>query len=143
MVQTILVASVLFGLMVVGIAAYLSSHEWRQYTPLLAPPDGRSSLARAAESPAVWTAVFLVVVVGFGLAVVAAVSGNVSEGAQRTAGLLLAAGTAIGLTLYLFYGTFVSARNHGLTSSQAAAVGSWAIGLLFILVVVFKLMGVF
>jgi hypothetical protein len=143
MVQTVLVGSLLFGLLLVGIAAYLSGHGWRRYAPLLERTDGRSDLRRALDSPVVWTLAFLAVAVAAGVAVVAFVAGEVSQGIQQMAGVFLVAGTVIGLTLYLFYGTFVSARNRGLKSSQAAAMGSWAIGLLFIVVVVLKLMGMF
>ena len=143
MVQTVLVGSLLFGLLLVGIAAYLSGHGWRRYAPLLERADDRSSLRRVLDSPAVWTLVFLVAVIAAGVAVVAFVAGELPEGINQLAGLFLVAGTVIGLTLYLFYGTFVSARNRGLKNSQAAAFGSWAVALLFIAVVVFKLMGMF
>ena len=143
MVQTALVGSLLFGLLLVGIAAYLSGHGWRRYAPLLEGVDTRSSLRRALDSPAVWTVAFLVVVVAAALGALAFVAGEIPAETQQAAGLFLAAGTAVGITLYLFYGTFVSARSRGLKSSQAAALGSWAVGLLFIVVVVFKLMGMF
>jgi hypothetical protein len=143
MVQTVLVGSALFGLLLVGVAGYLSRHEWRGYSPLI-QRSGRSSMAeRALSHPATWTAVFLLAVVGFGVAVVATVSGDIGAATQQLAVLLLAAGTGLGLVFYLFYGTFVSARNRGLESSQAAALGSWAIGLLFIVVVALKLAGMF
>lgn len=143
MVRTVLVGSALFGLLLVGIAAYLSGHEWRHYSPILAPADGPSPFQRALGSPAVWTVAFLAAVVGFGLAVVAVVSGDIAAPTRQVAGLLLASGTGVGLTLYLFYGTFVSARNRGLASSQAAALGSWVVGLLLIAAIVFKLWGVY
>ena len=61
----------------------------------------------------------------------------------RGAGVVLAAGAATVLVAYLFYGTFISARGRGLSNSQAAALGSWALGLLAIAVISFKLLGVF
>lgn len=143
MVQTVLVGSLLFGLLLVGTAAYLSGRGWRRYAPLVDRSDERSALGRALASPAAWALAFVGVAVAAGVGVIAVVGGEIPAGTQRLAGLLLAAGTAVAITLYLFYGTFVSARDRGLKSSQAAALGSWAVGLLFIVVVVVKLMGVF
>jgi hypothetical protein len=143
MVQSILVGSALFGLLVVGVVAYLAGHEWRHYSPILAGRDGESTLQRLLRHPGVWTATFVVAVVGLGLSVVAVVSGDITGDVRQTAGLFLAVGTAAGLTLYLFFGTFVSARSRGLARSQAAALGSWVVGLLLVVAIVFRLLGTF
>jgi hypothetical protein len=145
MAQEILVGSVLFGVAVVAIVAYVSGQGWRHYTPSgrFRRVDGPSAFRRALGDPAVWTLAFVLGVVAAGAATVTFVSGGIPDALQQNAGLFLAVGAAVVLTAYLFYGTFVSARNRGLKNSQAAALGSWSVALLALAAIVFKLVGLF
>ncbi|WP_224332780.1 hypothetical protein [Haloprofundus halobius] len=146
MAQSPVLLSVLFGILLVATVGYISRHEWRQYAVAggenVSRRDGRSLASRTVNSPAAWSVAFVLAVVAVGGATVVFVSGTAVPGwATRTAGAVLAAGFVLGLALYLFYGSFVSARGRGLNRAQAAAVGSWALGLLLIAAVVLKLLG--
>jgi hypothetical protein len=146
MAQTTFVVSFLFGLALVATLGYVSARGWRRYSP----PEGRSNgssaattAARVAQTPAAWVVAFLVAVLGFGGAAVAFVGGGgLPDGAERVATLFLFGATALVAVFYAFYGTFVSARGRGLKNSQAAALGSWVVGLLFVAAVVLKLAAV-
>ncbi|MFB6157078.1 MAG: hypothetical protein ABEJ34_04475 [Haloferacaceae archaeon] len=110
----------------------------------LATGEGEPSLAaRAARSPAVWTLGFVAACVGFAGAALAFVGVlSLPSGTRAAAGAGLVGGTALALVFYLFYGTFASARGRGLANSYAAALGSWAVGLLFVVVIALKPLGV-
>jgi hypothetical protein len=146
MAQTTFVVSFLFGLVLVATLGYVSARGWRRYSP----PESRSSGSRAAstatrvaQTPGAWILAFLVTALTFGLAAVAFVGGTaIPAGVKQASTLILLAGTVLIVVFYAFYGTFVSARGRGLKNSQAAALGSWVIGLLFIAVVVLKLAAV-
>ena len=60
--------------------------------------------------------------------------------ATNAIGMGLAVAFALVLAAYLFWGTYVSAKNHGLASSLAAALGSWVLGLILVIVVTAKLL---
>jgi hypothetical protein len=142
MAQEVLAGSVLFGVVLVAIVAYLSGRGWRTYAPAGGfAGDGESPLSRAARSPAVWTLAFVLGTVAAGVAAVAFVDGSVPEALQRNAGIVLAGGAALVLTGYLYYGTYVSARNRGLMRSQAALLGSWSVAMLALVVITLRLVG--
>lgn len=143
MAQTALVVSFLFGVALVATVAFVAGREWREYTPAVGDRsgDGPGLVSRAASDPTVWTVAFLVAALG-GVGATVLFVGDGGEGLRQGAGVFLAVGAAVVLVGYLFYGTFVSARGRGLKSSQAAALGSWALGLLGIAVISFKLLGV-
>lgn len=106
--------------------------------------ERRSVVSRGADSPAVWTAVFVAVTIGFGVSAVLFVGGSdVPDGMAAVGGAFLAGAAILAFALYVFYGTFVSARNRGLKNAQAALLGAWAIGSLFVVAVVAKLFGLF
>lgn len=103
-----------------------------------------SALSRAADSPAAWTAAFVVVALAFGGAAVLFVAGgDVPAGLAAAGGAFLLAAAVLVFGLYVFYGTFVSARGRGLKNAQAALLGVWALGSLFVLAVALKLLGAF
>jgi hypothetical protein len=143
MAQTALVVSFLFGVALVATVAFVAGRGWREYTPAVAGrgDGGASPAARAANDPTVWTVVFLVAAVG-GVGATVLVVGGGGGALQQGAGVALAVGAAAVLVGYLFYGTFVSARGRGLKSSQAAALGTWMLGMLAIAVITIKLLGV-
>lgn len=149
MAQSAVLLSVLFGIVLLATVAYISRHEWRQYAVAgggsvssVSRTEEQSLVSRTADSPTVWAVAFLLAVVAVGGATVVFVSGTATpEWATQAAGTVLAAGFVLGLALYLFYGSFISARGRGLNRAQAAAIGSWALGLLLITAVVAKLLG--
>ena len=142
MAQTTLIISVLSGVALVAMIAFVAERGWRQYTPAVTGGrEGEASLvARAAGDPTVWAVAFLVAVIGTVGATVLFLGGG--GALQRWAGLFLAGGAVAVFVAYLFYGTVVSARGHGLANSQAVALGSSVLGLLGIAVITLRLLGV-
>ena len=143
MAQTTLIISVLSGVALVAMIAFVAERGWRQYTPAVTGGrEGEASLvARAVGDPTVWAVAFLVAVIGTVGATVLFLSGG-GGALQRWAGLFLAGGAVAVFVAYLFYGTVVSARGHGLANSQAVALGSSVLGLLGIAVITLRLLGV-
>jgi hypothetical protein len=141
MAQTALIVSFLSGVALVAMVAFLAGHGWRQYTPAPAGHEvgGASRVARTAEDPTVWAVAFLVIVLGTVGATVLFVGGG--GALQRGAGVFLAGGAAVVLVAYLFYGTVISALGRGLANSQAVALGSSVLGLLGIVVITLRLLG--
>lgn len=136
--------SVLTGIVLVAMVAFLSGRGWRQYTP--APLGGstrrdRPTLVGLAGNPTVWVITFVAAIAVFGGATVMFVGGGVSESAVEMGGAVLLVATGLVTVGYLFFGTFIAARGRGLGNAAAAALGSWVLGLLFIVVLVVKLMG--
>lgn len=146
MAQVAFLVSSLIGLLLIGVIVALIGRGGKHYAlpERIAPREGRSSIGRATRSPAVWTLVFVVTVIVLAGAAVLFVGGTgIPEGVKPVAGVILAVGTAVLLLGYVFYGTFASARSRGLADAQAAALGTWALGLLFITTIALKLLGVF
>ncbi|MFB6080738.1 MAG: hypothetical protein ABEJ81_07060 [Haloferacaceae archaeon] len=146
MAQVAFLLSTLIGILLIGAVAVLIGRGSRQYSlpRRVTGGEGESSLlARAARSQVVWTLVFVVAAIGLGgAAILFTGTVPIPDGIKAAAGGALAAGVGILLMFYVFYGTFASARARGLGSSQAAALGSWLVGLLFIVVVALKLLGI-
>ena len=139
--------SVLMGVVLVATVAFLTTRGWRQYTPaplgLRSGETKRSPVVELADNPTVWVVAFLAAVFVFGGATVAFVSGGTSipESVVQSAGIVLLVATGLVAVSYLFFGTFMAARGRGLGNAAAAAIGSWVLGLAFVVVVVVKLMG--
>lgn len=146
MAQAALLLSTLIGILLIGVIAALIGRGSRGYSlprRVTSGDEEPSLLARAAGSPAVWTVTFVVAALGLaGAALAVAGVVTLSDGATAAAGAALAGGTGLLLAFYLFYGTFASARARGLGNSQAAMIGSWVIGLLFVAVIALKLLGI-
>ena len=144
MVQTILLASFLLGVLIIaGIVALLSRGR-PHYTPRVVDEDDSLAayLGRVARRPVTWTVAFVLLTLLTAGAAVLAVGGfEVSAGVAGAATTVLAVVGAVVLVGYLFYGTFVAARSRGLHSAQAFAFGSWAVGLLVLLGVAASLLG--
>ncbi len=143
MVQTTLLASFLFGVLIVaGVVALLSRGRPR-YAPQVVKDDGlATSLETAARQPVTWTVTFVLLTLLTAGAAVLAVGGfEVSADIAGVATVVLALIGMVVLVGYLFYGTFVAARSRGLHSAQAFAFGSWAVGLLVLLGVAASLLG--
>lgn len=136
--------SALAGLVLVATVVFLSGRGWRQYTPApiggSARDDG-SAVVELAENPTVWVLAFLAAIGVFGGATIAFVGGGVSESTIQLGGIVLLVAGGLVAVGYLFFGTFIAARGRGLGNAAAAALGSWVLGLVFIVVLVVKLMG--
>lgn len=147
MAQEALFVGLLFGVALVA-AVVLTGRGRREYSVAggwTTRGEARpSALSRTADSPAVWTAAFVAVALAFGgAAVLFTAGGDISTELAAAGGAFLLVAAVLVFGLYVFYGTFVSARGHGLKDAQAALLGVWALGSLFVLAVVLKLLGAF
>jgi hypothetical protein len=149
MAQSTFLLSVLTGVVLVATVAFLNARGWRQYTPTglgIRPAEtDRSSMAALAANPTVWVVAFLAAILVFGGATIAFVGGGggIPESVVQSAGIVLAVAAAVVAVGYLFFGTFMAAKGRGVGSAAAAALGSWVLGLAFVVVLVVKLMGLF
>lgn len=108
--------------------------------------DGlQDRLRDAADDPAVLAMAFLLLAVGMGLSVVAAVGDGLVEGIPVDL-LAVVVGATFSLVLvgYLFWGTYAASRRRGLGNAQAVGVGIGTLSLLFLVVISVQLVfGVF
>ncbi|WP_132058741.1 hypothetical protein [Halorussus amylolyticus] len=104
---------------------------------------GRDRTVRLTQSPAMWTAAFLVAafVAGGGAVLIVsdgALAGTLAAGIAGNATILV--GVFVALLLgYLLWGTYHSARFRGLHSAYAALLSAWVFGTLFVVVVAVNL----
>lgn len=147
-----LVFTVLSGLVLLGmVALVLRLRRWRRGPAELrrtsTPPRGASTpstadveLAALLRDPTTWTVGFLLLVlvaVAGSLAMVGAVP--VPESAQPLVGAVLLGVSAIVLAGFVFAGVYASVRGRGYGSAPAFGLGSLAVGLLAMVVVVVQL----
>lgn len=140
-ISLIIVSTILTGLFLVAIATLTRSRNWRDYSlPGEEEGDFLDAVGAAFRSPATWYILFVLLVVVFGGGALLFVGGfSLPSVNQEAVGLGMAAAFAAVLVGYLFLGTYSSAKARGLKSSQAAGVGSFLLGVLFIVAVVWKL----
>ena len=142
MAANTLVFTLLSGLVLLGIVALvLRLRGWRHVrVGAAAPTSVDAALARFVRSPTTWTAAFAVVVlvaVAGSLAVVGALP--VPAGAQGTVTTALLALGGLLLGGFVFGGVYGTVRSRGHGSAPAVGLGSLAVGLLALLVVVVTL----
>ena len=110
---------------------------WRSYeltTPALDRDGGN-----LADSPAAWTAGFLLMVLVAGGGAVLLVS-DAALAASVGGWTLIAGIFGVLLLAYLLYGTYSSARHRGLHSAHAALLSLWLFGSLFLVAIAAKLL---
>lgn len=125
------------ALLLVVWALVARMENWRSYELTiadLAPEDGS-----LADSPAVWTLGFLLMTLVAGGGAVLLVS-DVSLAANLGGWIAMAGVFGVFLLGYLLYGTYSSARNRGLHSSQAALLSAWLFGSLVVVAIAAKLL---
>jgi hypothetical protein len=145
MAQESLVVSFVLGVALIAAVVVLTGRGSRQYSVAggWTTGGGRSVVSRGADSPIVWTVAFLAAALAFGGAAVLFVGGAEVSGMAGLGGAFLLAAAILVFASYVFYGTFLSARNRGLKNAQAALIAVWALGSLFVLAVTLKLFGTF
>ncbi|ADE03097.1 hypothetical protein [Haloferax volcanii] len=156
MAQTGLFLGFVLGVALLALTVFLTGRGWRQYSVTSVPtPTGGGSSGNAGESERErgsgsgsgtaarrWADDPTVLSLGFGAVAVLFVGGStIPEGVSDAAGPVLVAGTLTVVVTYLFYGTYHAARGRGLERSQAALLGSWVLGLLFVVGVALRLVG--
>ncbi|MCO8268840.1 hypothetical protein NKF06_20245 [Haloferax sp. AB510] len=151
MAQTGLFLGFVLGVVLLALTVFLTGRGWRHYTVTSVPtPTGGGSAGsgggdtarRWGDDPTVLSLVFVLAALGFGAMAVLFVGGSaIPESVTNAAGPVLVAGTLGVVVAYLFYGTYHAARGRGLERSQAALLGSWVLGLLFVVGVALRLVG--
>lgn len=134
MAETAYLASTLVtGLILLSVWAFVARMEnWRRYhSPPTGPDREPGRGADSAESVGVWIAGFLLLVAVAGGGAVLLVSEAALTGALGTwVGLAAVFGVLLGG--FLLWGTYSSARHHGLPSAHAALLSAWVFGSLFV-----------
>ena len=149
MAQTVLLVSAAVGAALLVVVAAFVNGERQRSLPVVQRPDGEgrglsAAAVRASHHPAVWVLAFLLGTLVLGGGTLLVVSGaSLPEGVQPLVVGVVGVGLAAVVGFYLFYGTVVTARNHGLANAQAVALGSWLLGLALVAAVVAKLLGAF
>lgn len=132
-----LASAVLMGFVLVAVAAAVV--KWRAWTPGAAVADRsrREELAASFNNPRGWAAAFVLATLLLAAGALLFASETSLPAIGLTAvGVVIAALFVVLIGVFLFYGVYAIALNRGLMRSQAVMLGSWAIGLLFILVVI-------
>ncbi|WP_396612512.1 hypothetical protein ACH9L7_04350 [Haloferax sp. S1W] len=150
MAQTGLFIGFVLGVVLLALVIAYIGRGWRHYTPMASVGGGGGSsggetsspISGWSEDPTVLSLAFLLLALGFGAVAVLFVGGaGVSEEMTNAAGAVLVAATVFVVVAYLFHGTYHAARSRGLERSQAVLIGSWVLGLLFIVTIMLKLLG--
>lgn len=138
MARSFLWSTVLMGLFIVAVVAYLRAENYREYSSG-SEGGGPGQLAEdLAGSPVVWMLTFLGLLAVFGGGSLAYV-GGLALGDPAVWGLVLAGFAALTVCAYVLVGSYWSARSRGKPSSLAVAEGAAFIGLLAIFAVAAKL----
>ena len=136
--STYIASALVTGCLLLGVLLLASRLEdWREYD--LALPETRSRTAELADSPAAWTAVFLLAALVAGGGAVLLVSDIPFMAALGGSWVPIVAVFGVLLGAYLLWGTYSSARFRGLHSAQAALLSAWLLGVLFVAAVAGKL----
>lgn len=98
-------------------------------------------LSEFVKTPAVWAVGFVVVTVGIGAATVLAVGDfGLPEGMSDTFLTLVYAAVGLLLTGFVFLGVYFATRGRGLGNAHGIAAGSFAAGLVFLVLVTAQLL---
>ena len=146
MVSLTLLSTALMGLLVVGTFLAIARIGGRRVPPGSDEPVDRYAVmterfGEIARTPAVWSITFIVITLGVGaLAVLAVGDFGLVEGLSDT--LLGATYAAVGLllTAFVFFGVYFGTRGRGLGNAHGVAAGSFAAGLVFLLLITVQLL---
>ena len=139
MAATTLLFPLVSGLLLLAIVlGVLRLRGWRHATPT----GGRATtpstaVVAAVNSPTTWTLLFFLLVLGGvagALAMVGAIP--VPEGAQATITTALLAGFGLALCGLVFGGVYGAVRGRGHGTAPAVGLGSLAVGLLLVVVII-------
>lgn len=146
MVSLNLLSTAVMGLLVVATFVAVAGVGRRRLPP---STDGSTdrydaitrTLAELVRKPVVWSVAFVVLALGLGGIAVLAV-GNFPL-PESVAGSLLSvvyAGVGLLLTGFVFLGAYFGARDRGLGNAQGIAAGSFAAGLVFLVLIAIQLL---
>lgn len=143
MAVSFLVSTLLMGLFLVAVVAFVGYAERREVERPASSTRPGAVLSWMRESPMAWIAGFLLLVLAVGGTTLLFVGGllpDLSAGATQLAGLALAGLLALALLVYFVWGAYSTARARGYPRSGAVAVGVWMFGLLFVAVIAAQLL---
>ncbi|WP_080506035.1 hypothetical protein [Halorubrum sp. BV1] len=145
MVSLTLLSTALMGLLVVATFLAVARIGAQRTAPGAGEQDRYAAVTEAlkevAGTPVVWAVGFLAIAVGVGAVTLLAVgSFGVPEALAGT--LLSLVYAAVGLLLagFVFLGAYFTARGRGLGNAHGVAAGSFATGLVFLVVIVVQLL---
>jgi len=146
MVSLTLLSTAVMGLLVVGTFVAVA-RIGGQRTPPGADEstDGYDAMTATirdiVRTPAVWSVTFVVITIGVGaLAVLAVGDFGLVEGLSDTLLGLTYAAVGLLLTGFVFLGAYFGARGRGLGNAHGVAAGSFAAGLVFLLLIAIQLL---
>lgn len=135
-----LISTVLMGLFLVAVVGFVRFSERREYAH--ETPASPGLAARLRGSVGTWIVGFLLLAAVAGGGAVLFVRTDIAAGTAQAAGAAFAAVIAVSLVAYLGWGGYYVARGRGLGNAQAAAVGAWLLGLLFVAAIAVRLLTV-
>ncbi|WP_123621338.1 hypothetical protein [Halorubrum sp. CSM-61] len=145
MVSLTLLSTALMGLLVVATFVAVARIGGQRSAPGVESASRYDAivgtLGDVARKPVTWAVSFVAIAVGVGaLAVLAVGSFGLSEGLSGT--LLNLTYVAVGLLLtgFVFLGAYFGARGRGLGNAHGVAAGSFASGLVFLVVIAVELL---
>ena len=145
MVSLTLLSTALMGLLVIGTFVAIARIGGRRTPPGADEHADRYSvvvkqLGEIARTPAVWSVTFVVITVGVGaLAVLAVGDFGFAEGLSETLLGLTYAVVGLLLTAFVFLGAYFGTRGRGLGNAHGIAAGSFAAGLVFLVLITIQL----
>lgn len=138
----LLASTVLMGVLTAGVVMLVANgRRWRSYAPTNLPAR-RDDHVSVADRPGLLAIGFIALVFVVGGAVVLLSGGLATVGAGAPAvDMGVAVSALLGLLIagFAIVGSYSTARSHGAGVAQAAMVGLWALGLLFVLAVAAQL----
>lgn len=146
MVSLTLLSTAVMGLLVVATFAAVARIGGQRVAPSADEPDDRyaavtDALSEIVRTPAVWSIAFVAIALGVGSVAILAV-GNFGFTEGLSGSLLSVAYAAVGLlvTGFVFLGTYFGARGRGLGNAHGVAAGSFAAGLVFLVLIAVQLL---
>ena len=146
MVSLTLLSTALMGLLVVGTFLAIARIGGQRVPPGSDESVDRygamtNRLSEVARTPAVWSIGFVVITLGVGaLAVLAVGDFGFAEGLSETLLSVTYAAVGLLLTAFVFLGAYFGTRGRGLGNAHGVAAGSFAAGLVFLLLITIQLL---
>lgn len=145
MVSLTLLSTVLMGLLVVATFVAIAQIGGKRTAPgtgAVSRYDAiTETLGDIVRKPVVWAVAFILITVGIGaVALLAVGSFGVSDALSGSLLTAVYAAVALLLTGFVFLGAYFAARDRGLGNAHGVAAGTFASGLVFLVLIVTQLL---
>lgn len=140
MASGFLVSTLIFGVLLLGVASFLRGlRQWRDDKPKL-ESSGFDSISGATKNPRVWIAAYAIGMIAAAGAAWAYIGGDAIPKPVADASLIVL-GAVLGIAIFVLIarGTYDAVRGHGRSASQAAAMGGAAVGFTLVALVAVRL----